>query len=60
MQSSISPSKIKDDIIDDGDENDEDQEEEEEMDEAQKNENLLKACKEDNLEEAEYYLANHA
>lgn len=49
----------KDDLIDDNDE-DNDEEQEEEMDEATKNENLLKACKENDYENVEYFLSIHA
>ena len=50
--------KLKDDIIDD-DEN-EDEEQEEEVTLEQLNEFLLKACKENNYEEVQYYLSKHA
>lgn len=50
--------KIKDDMLEEEEEGEEEQEVE--MDEQQKNELLLKACKENNYEDAEFYLANHA
>ena len=50
---------MKDDMIDDNDDGDE-EEVEDEMDEQTKNEMLLKACKENNHEEVEYYLSIHA
>jgi len=51
--------KNKEDLIDDI-EDGEEEEQEEEMDEQTKNENLLKAAKENNYEEVEYYLSIHA
>ena len=51
-------SKVKDDMLEDDDGDDD--EKSEEMDEATKNEFLLKACKEGNYVDAEYYLSQHA
>ena len=50
--------KLKDDMIDDEEEGEE--EEEEEITQEQLDDGLLKACKENNVEEAQFYLSKHA
>lgn len=50
--------KIKDDLIEDEEEVEE--EEEEEVTQEQLDDGLLKACKENNVEEAAYFLQKHA
>lgn len=50
--------KLKDEMIDDEEEGEE--EEEEEVTQEQLDEGLLKACKENNVEEAQYFLSKHA
>lgn len=47
----------KDDLLEDEEEN---EEEEEEITQDQLDEGLLKACKDDNVEEAQFYLSKHA
>lgn len=50
--------KIKDDMIEDEEEVEEEEEEEESQE--QLDDGLLKACKENNVEQAQYYLLKHA
>ena len=50
--------KLKDDILDEDEEGEE--VEEEEITPEQLDEGLLKACKENNYEEAQFYLSKHA
>src|SRR6266704_352242 len=50
--------KLKDDMIEDEEEVEEEEEEEESQD--QLDDGLLKACKDNNVEQAHYYLTKHA
>ncbi len=48
---------IKDDMIDEDDDGEEEEEEEVEITQEQLDENLLKACKDNNIEDAEFWLS---